>query len=105
MLAALTDFLLVRIPKTIASGQYAGQEGGPLTDWFERYDTRPGHSEGRFADWARKLEETCKTPYDRQSTILDGELARIPGITGKSHRLQSLGHDPVLGFVFGVLEP
>ena len=104
MLAALTDFLLVRIPKTVASGQYAGQEGSPLTEWFKRYDTRPGHSEERFADWARKLVETCKTPYDRQATVLDGELVRIPGMTGRSHRVQSLGHDPVLGFVFGVLD-
>jgi hypothetical protein len=88
----------------MASGQYAGQEGSPLTDWFKRHDTRPGHSEGRFADWARRLEETCKTPYDRQATVLDGELVQIPGMTGRSHRLQSLGHDPVLGFVFGVLD-
>lgn len=29
---------------------------------------------------------------------------QIPGMTGKSHRVQSLGHDPVLGFVFGVLD-
>jgi hypothetical protein len=76
MLAALTDFLLVRIPKTMASGQYAGQEGSPLTDWFKQYDTRPGQSEGRFADWARKLEETCKTPYDRQAAVLDGGTGR-----------------------------
>jgi hypothetical protein len=104
MLAALADFLLVRIPKTMATGQYAGQKGSPLTEWFKQYDTRPGHSEGRFADWARKLEETCKTPYDRQAAVLDGELRNIPGMTGRSHRLQSLGHDPVLGFVFGVLD-
>ena len=104
MLAALTDLLLVRIPKTMKTGQYAGQKGSPLTEWFKQYDTRPGHSEGRFADWARKLEETCKTPYDRQAAVLDGELRNIPGMTGKSHRVQSLGHDPVLGFVFGVLD-
>ena len=104
MLAALTDLLLVRIPKTMKTGQYAGQKGSPLTDWFKQYDTRPGHSEGRFADWTRKLEETCKTPYDRQAAVLDGELVQIPGMTGKSHRVQSLGHDPVLGFVFGVLD-
>lgn len=104
VLAALTDFLLVRIPKTMTSGQYAGQKGSPLTDWFKQYDTRPGHSEGRFADWARKLEETCKVPYDRQHAVLDEELVKIPGMGGKSHRFQSLGHDPVLGFVFGVLD-
>lgn len=104
ILAALTDFLLVRIPKTMTSGQYAGQKGSPLTDWFKQYDTRPGHSEGWFADWARELEKTCKTPYDRQDAIIDGELVRIPGMYPDSHRFQSFGHDPVLGFVFGVLD-
>lgn len=104
MLAALTDFLLVRIPKMLVGGQYAGQEGSPLTEWFKQYDTRPGHSEGWLAEWARILEECCKTPYDRQAAVLDGELAQVPGTTGKTHRLQTLGHDPVLGFVFGVLD-
>ena len=104
MLAALTDFLLVRIPKSMVGGKYAGQEGSPLTEWFKRYDTRPGHTEGWFAEWARTLEESCKTPYDRQAAVLDGELMQIPGMTGKSHRLQTLGHDPVLGFAFGVLD-
>jgi hypothetical protein len=104
MLAALTDFLLVRIPKMMVGGQYAGQEASPLTEWFKQYDTRPGHSEGWLAEWARMLEECCKTPYDRQAAVLDDELAQIPGVTAKSHRLQTLGHDPVLGFVFGVLD-
>jgi hypothetical protein len=104
MLAALTDFLLVRIPKMMVGGQYAGQEGSPLTEWFKQYDTRPGHSEGWLAEWARMLEESCKTPYDRQAAVLDGELAQVPGMTAKSHRLQTLGHDPVFGFVFGVLD-
>ena len=104
MLGALTDFLLVRIPKTMASGQYAGQEGSPLMNWFKQYDTRSGHTEGRFANWAQKLEETCKTPYDRQAAVLDGELGHISAMTGRSHRFQSLGHDPILGFVFGVLD-
>jgi hypothetical protein len=57
-----------------------------------------------LAEWARTLEERCKTPYDRQVAVLDGELGQIPGMTGKSHRLQTLGHDPVLGFAFGVLD-
>lgn len=42
-----------------------------------------------------------KVPYDAQAAF-DG--TRIPGITGRSHRFQSLGHDPVLGFVVGVLD-
>ena len=46
----------------------------------------------------KELETRCKVPYDAVS-IDQGGLA---GMTGRTHRLQSLGHDPVLGFLFGV---
>ena len=45
-----------------------------------------------------------KTSDDRQAAVLDDNLMQIPGMTGKSHRLQTLGHDHVLGFAFGVLD-
>ncbi|MGH3089993.1 MAG: hypothetical protein ACRDSJ_22155 [Rubrobacteraceae bacterium] len=102
ILAALSDLLLVRIPRMKYPGIYKGQPVSPLTDWLKQYDTTKGRSEGWFADWARGLEDACKTPYDRQHAIVDGELEGIPGMGGRTHRLQSLGHDPVLGFVFGV---
>ncbi len=104
ILAALSDCLLVRIPKTMRLGEYAGQKGSPLTEWVKQYDTRPGHSERWFADWARYLEKVCKTPYDRQAVNVGGDSVSIPGMTGRSHRFQSLGHDPALGFIFGVLD-
>lgn len=104
MLAALTDFLLVGIPKTMGPGEYEGQKGSPLTEWVKKYNTNAGESEGWFADWARKLEKTCKTPYDVQDAVFGEEFVHIPGMGGRSHRVQSFGHDPVLGFVFGVLD-
>ena len=94
VLAALTDFLLVRIPATINSGEYSGQIGSPLTAWLKQYDTTKAND--WFAQWARHLEKTCKVPYDNQELI--------EGMFPRSHRIQSLGHDPVLGFVFGVLD-
>ncbi len=94
VLAALTDYLLVGIPTTLVTGAYAGQIGSPLTTWLKQYDT---HTAGDWvARWARVLEEQCRVPYD-SATVLKG-------MSGRSHRLQSLGHDPVLGFVFGVLD-
>lgn len=102
ILAALSDLLLVRIPRMKYPRIYKEQPVSPLTDWIKQYDTTKGHSEGWFADWARSLEDACKTPYDRQHAVFDGELEGIPGMGGHSHRFQSLGHDPVLGFVFGV---
>ncbi|WP_013320925.1 hypothetical protein [Gloeothece verrucosa] len=94
VLAALTDFLVVRIPASINSGQYAGQLGSPLTAWLKQYNMN--NANDWFAQWAKELEKTCKTPYDNQSLL--------GGMSPNSHRFQSLGHDPVLGFVFGVLD-
>lgn len=94
ILAALTDYFLVAIPKTLTSGKYAGQLGSPITAWLKKYNIK--ESDDWFAQWAEYLEKTCKTPYDNQK-LIDGMYPR-------SHRFQSLGHDPVLGFIFGVLD-
>ncbi|MBP1468422.1 hypothetical protein EYB53_022105 [Candidatus Chloroploca sp. M-50] len=88
MLAALTDVLLVGTPQT-----------SPLTVWLKRY--HGATADDWFGRWTRACEVACKVPYDAQAA-LDG--TRVPGMTARSHRLQSLGHDPVLGFVFGVLD-
>nr|WP_290223661.1 hypothetical protein [Trichocoleus desertorum] len=94
ILAALTDYFLVGIPQTIKTGEYAGQVGNSLTAWLKKYDTT--RSDDWFAQWAQNLSDICKVPYDNQDLI--------GGMNPKSHRFQSLGHDPVLGFVFGVLD-
>jgi hypothetical protein len=94
ILAAITDFLLVRIPATINTGEYSGQIGSPITEWLKQYNTNKGND--WFAKWAQHLSETCKVPYDNQNII--------EGMYPRSHRLQSLGHDPILGFIFGVLD-
>lgn len=94
ILAALTDYFLVGIPVTLKTGDYAGQVGSPLTAWLKQYNTNTGND--WFSQWARELSKACKTPYDNQ-TLIEGMYPR-------SHRFQSLGHDPVLGFVFGILD-
>ena len=102
ILASLTDFLLVKIPTTLTTGEYAGQVGSPITEWLKRYDTTK--SNDWFAQWAEHLSETCKVPYGSTGYAGAGGVERIAGMFPKSHRFQSLGHDPVLGFVFGVLD-
>jgi hypothetical protein len=83
VLASLTDALLVRVPKDSS-----------LTQWLKSYD--PAKSDDWISKWIQNLSKTCTVPYDNQD-LLDGMYA-------KSHRLQSLGHDPVLGFIFGVID-
>lgn len=91
-LASITDFILVGLP--------AGLRAGPITAWMKQYNTteRAGRDDW-FAVVARYLEQVCKVPYD----TLKGSEA-IAGMSGRTHRFQTLGHDPVLGFVFGVLD-
>ena len=98
VLGALTDFLLVRIPHSVTSGRYQGQLGSPLTAWLKRRDTNVNGD--WFSHWARALESRCKVPYDASVV----EELRVPGMYPRSHRLQSIGHDPVLGLVMGVLD-
>jgi hypothetical protein len=105
VLAALTDYFLVQIPKTLHTGIYAGQEGSSLTTWLKQYDTRAQAGQTNwFAEWARSLEDRCRVPYDAMSFASSDGVQKIAGMFPKSHRLQSLGHDPVLGFIFGVLD-
>jgi len=98
VLASLTDHLLVKIPTTLTTGKYAGQAGSPITEWLKKYDTTK--SDDWFSQWAENLSKTCRVPYDSQNT----NGVHIDGMGGTTHRFQSLGHDPVLGFVFGVLD-
>ena len=87
-LATLADFMLIRIPTNTAKGRFAGEKASPITAWLKQ---KPPEW---FSNWTKELEKLCKTPYDHQPS----------GMAPKTHRLQSLGHDPVLGFLFGVLD-
>ena len=92
LLASVTDFILVGLP--------SGIQAGPITAWMKSYNTMSGGGrEDWFAVLARHLEQVCKVPYD---TLKATEA--IPGMSGRTHRFQTLGHDPVLGFVYGVLD-
>ena len=100
ILAALSDFFLVRIPKLIASGTYKGQLASPITQWL-RETTASSINENEFIGlFVRELEMRCNVPYDAVSR----EQGGLAGMTGRTHRLQSMGHDPILGFLFGVAD-
>lgn len=91
LVATLLDIFLVRIP---ADTRFLGemQPGSPLTKWLKE-NSKPVHDHvlGRF-------EKVAKVPYDDSA----GKL--VEGLSPKVHRLMSPGHDPVLGFIFGVMD-
>ncbi len=107
ILAALIDFFLVRIPRSMNYEGRFPQKGSPLTEWLHKYDTRENAKDFRddwFARWARECEQRANVPYDRQHAVFDEGFEHIAGMGGRTHRFQSLGHDPILGFLFGILD-
>ena len=103
LVGALTDYLLVATP----GGSFQGkpQRGSPLTAWMKEQSKKlaPMSSSDDIERNALQLcvaklttaaEGWAKVPYDVVSPKL--------GLTPNVHRLASLGHDPLLGLVFGV---
>ena len=82
LLGSLLDILIVKIPIDITSGKYVGQTGSEITKWLRNI---------KFPDNIQKwLEIISKVPYDQTG--------------GGDHRIDTPGHDPVLGFIFGLLD-
>ena len=103
IVGAFTDYLLVATP----GGSFKGkpQRGSPLTAWMKEQSKKLAPMAGRddiernalqqcIAKLTTAAEGWAKVPYDVVSPKL--------GLTPNVHRLASLGHDPLLGLVFGV---
>ncbi len=103
LVGAATDYLLVATP----GGSFGGrpQRGSPLTAWMKGQSRKLAPTNGSdglernaFQQWIAKLttaaEGWAKVPYD--------VVVPKDGLTPNVHRLSSLGHDPLLGLVFGV---
>lgn len=60
-------------------------------------DWNPVNEDGRRKSWIEILY--TKAPYDK----IKGSAALGLDLTGKNHRLKTLGHDPILGWVFGTM--
>lgn len=95
IIAGAVDILLVGIPKAGKNGV----EAGPLSDFIRRkFDEKFPQEEMEKLANARK----SKVSYDAQDNRHTQE--NIKGLSAYYHRLLSLGHDPLLGFVVGVFD-
>ena len=63
-----------------------------MTRWI-RQNSRSVHDH-----YLKDLEKAAKVPYDLSA----GNA--VDGLSPKVHRLMSLGHDPILAFIFGVMD-
>lgn len=99
LIAAAIDIILVGIPSKGTSGTTAGS----MSNWI-----RSKLDEVISKEDIVKLERLAKVPYDasmnvdnRGNSITD---VYVDGLTPYFHRLVSVGHDPLLGLIFGVLD-
>ena len=95
MLAALVDILMIGIPQKTPEGL----KGGPLANYVRDYFDKK-FPEADMQELANS--KVSKVPYDAQDNR--NTSIYVEGLSAYYHRLLSLGHDPFLGFVFGVLD-
>lgn len=96
-LAALVDIFLVQVPSSKGLLGGGDIQGGVLSDKI-RKQLKKLYS----PDQISQLEDGFWVPYDASTSRNLAE--KVAGLGPRSHRFQSLGHDPVLGFIFGVLD-
>lgn len=95
IVGAAVDILLVGIPQKGEDGLKAG----PLSDYIRRKfdDAFPEEEMKKLAD-----SKKSKVPFDAQDNR--NTTIHVEGLSAYYHRLLSLGHDPLLGFVVGVFD-
>lgn len=95
VLAALVDIFLVKMPSTKGLLGGSSSQGGTLSDFFRN------HLKNKLTGQEiRELEKNNWVPYDASTSKNLTEY--VAGLGPRSHRFHSVGHDPILGFIFGV---
>lgn len=95
LVGAAVDILLVGVPE---KSKY-GLKAGPLSDYIRDYFDKM-FPEDEMKKLANSKES--KVPYDAQDNR--HTTIRVEGLSAYYHRLLQLGHDPLLGFIFGVAD-
>jgi hypothetical protein len=95
LLGAAIDILLVGIPQKTKTGL----SGGPLSNYIRAQFDRefPPEEMEKLAN--SKISKVSYDAQDNRSTVKN-----VEGLSAYYHRLLSLGHDPILGFIFGVVD-
>lgn len=95
IVGAAVDILMVGIPQK----GHEGLEAGPLSDFIrEKFDEEfPEAEMEKLAN--SKVSKVSFDAQDNRNTTI-----RVEGLSAYYHRLLSLGHDPLVGFVVGVFD-
>ena len=95
ILGAVIDILLVGIPQKTPEGLKGEPLSNYVRDWFnQRF---PEEEMEKLAN-----SKVSKVSFDAQDNRHTTEY--VTGLSAYYHRLLSLGHDPILGLIFGVYD-
>ncbi len=95
LLGAAVDILLVGIPQKTPEGLKGGPLSNYIRDWFDQ--KFPAEEMEKLAN-----SKVSKVSYDAQDNR--NTIEYVTGLSAYYHRLLSLGHDPILGLIFGVYD-
>lgn len=95
IISGIIDILLVGIPGPSTNGVKAGTLSNYVREYFEK--KFPPEEMERLGQ-----KKAYKVSYDAQDNR--NTIEYIEGLSSYYHRLLSLGHDPLLGFLVGVLD-
>ena len=93
LLGAAADILLVGIPQKTPEGLKGGTLANFIRDQFDK--KFPEEEMEKLAN-----SKVSKVPYDAQDNR--NTKIYVDGLSAYYHRLMSLGHDPLMGLIFGV---
>lgn len=95
ILGAVVDILLIGIPQKTLDGLKGAPLSNYVRDWFnQRF---PEEEMEKLAN-----SKVSKVSFDAQDNRHTTEY--VTGLSAYYHRLLSLGHDPILGLIFGVYD-
>lgn len=95
LISGLLDVFLVGVPSHHGFLGSKGAEGGWLSNLFKDKSAQILSPEK-----IRELEGAYGVSYDPSTNSRLTEA--VAGLGPRTHRFQSLGHDPILGFIFGI---
>ena len=98
-LGGIIDTFMIGIPHPTKSGVKGGYLDGKIRAWFDKKYP---------PEVMERLSRTkgAKVPFDAQDNrnLHDAPNVEVDGLSTYYHRLLSLGHDPLLGFIVGVYD-
>lgn len=95
IIAGAVDILLVGIPQRSKDGLKGGAPSNYIRDYFDKI--LPPEEMEKLAN-----SKESKVPFDAQDNR--NTNIRVEGLSAYYHRLLQLGHDPILGFIVGVMD-